>query len=369
MSTGCNNKTKQTFSDSDDLSIKKIFINESDIKKEEIGDFLVLDSYIILSSEELFGNVRRIIMNNDYIYIMDDQQKIFCYNMNGNLVFKIDRRGQGPQDYVHMMDFGIDEVAGKLFVYDDFARKIAVFSSFTGSYISNFSTQYMLPTDIGIVDGIFFFNKDHDFRVIDKNKQRYYLFYSETGKHIDRCFLPHDVVAEYRFSGGDSHPFFYNENQLLYNKMFDSRVYCLTKNQIIPLYDIVLPDQLPIKKIEEKMAHIEVVRSNYSYGLNNIFISGKIIHFIFSKGGYTQSCFYDLDLDKILFCGPRVLAESKKNLPFYSLIQGVLNGKFFALVSPDEINRRKETHPEYFSKDLTNITFDDNHIIAFYKIK
>jgi hypothetical protein len=51
---------------------------------------------------------------------------------------------------------------------------------------------------------------------------------------------------------------------------------------MIPLYDIILPNPLPMKKIEEKMEHVDVVRSNYSYALSNIFISGEIIHFVFS---------------------------------------------------------------------------------------
>jgi hypothetical protein len=29
----------------------------------------------------------------------------------------------------------------------------------------------------------------------------------------------------------------------------------------------------------------------------------------------------------------------------------------------------KETHPDFFSEDLKNITSDDNHVIAFYKIE
>ncbi|MDH8701866.1 hypothetical protein M2138_001217 [Dysgonomonadaceae bacterium PH5-43] len=300
---------------------------------------------------------------------MDHLQRIFCYNMSGDLIYIINQRGQGPQEYVNATDFGVDRFSDKLFVYDDHTRRILVFNKQTGIYISDFSTRHMLPTNFGITDGVFFFNNDDDRRVVDKRKQKYNLFYSETGEQIDNCFLPHDAIAEYHFGGGDGgHPFFYNEGQLLYNKIFDSRIYCLKKNQIIPLFDIILPNQLPIRKIEEKMEHIDVVRSNYSYALSNIFISEGIVHFIFSKDGFIQSCYYDLDSDRVLFCGPRVLAETRKHLPFYSLVQGVYNECFFALISPVEIERRKEIHPGFFTQDLKNITLDDNPVIAFYKI-
>ena len=367
--TGCGKSKKQLSASVDTMSVKEIVIRESDITKKEIGDFLTLDSYIILSNQELFGEVSRIIIDDEQIYLMDHIQRIFCYDMSGNLIYKIDQRGQGPHEYVNANDFGIDRISEKLFIYDDQVRKMLVFNKQTGNYISDFSIRYMRPFNFGITEGIFFFNNDDDRRVVDKKDQKYNLFYSETGKHIDTYFLPHDAIAEYHFEGGGGHPFFYNEEQLLYNKILDSRIYSLKKNQIVPLYDIILPNQLPMKKIEEKMKHIDVVRSSYSYALSSIFISGEIMHFIFSKDGFIQTCYYNLNSDQVLFCGPRVLAESRKNLPFYSLIQGVYNGYFFALISPIEIERRKEIHPDFFSEDLKNVTFDDNHVVAFYKIK
>lgn len=369
MMTSCGDTKRHTSTGTEDILVKKIVVNESDITKNEIGDFLILDSCIILSNQELFGEVNRMIIDGGYIYIMDNTSRIFCYDMSGNLVYKIDRRGGGPREYVGVADFGVDMLSDKLYVYDDQTRKMLIFNKQTGSYISDFSTQYMYPKNFAIADGTFFFSNDADYRVIDKENQNYFLLYSEVGKQIDNCFLPHDAVARYHFGSGDGHPFFYNEGKLLYNKMFDSRIYCLEKNQVTPLYDIVLPNQLPMKKIEDKMNHLDVVRSDYSYGVSNIFISGEIIHFIFSKDGFIQSCYYDIDAEQILFCGPRALIEPRELLPFYSLMQGVYNGHFFALISPTEMARRKETHPEFFGEDLKDIGADDNHVIAFYKAK
>ena len=147
-----------------------------------------------------------------------------------------------------------------------------------------------------------------------------------------------------------------------------SRGYLLSKDSITPLCDIELPNQLPMKRIEDKMGHMDLVRSSYSYGLDDIFISGNIVHFTFSKDGFIHSCYYDLGLDKILFCGPRVLADTRKNLPFYSLIRGVFDGKFYSILSPLNILERKENHPEFFHEDLKDIDSEDNYVIAFYKI-
>ena len=370
MLQACVNNKKQVLINEEKLSVKEIVINEPDITKNEIGDFLILDSLIILSNQELFGEISRIIIDDELIYIMDNLQRIFCYKLSGDLVFTINRRGQGPQEYVNATDFGIDRNSNKLFIYDDHARKILVLNKKNGDYISDFSTHYMLPSNFGVTEETFFFNNDDNRRVIDKKTQKHNLFYSETGTQIDNYFLPHDAIAEYHFKGEEGHPFFYNEDQLLYNKIFDSRIYSLKKNKMIPLYDIILPNQLPIKKIEEKMEHMDLVSSDYSYALGNIFVNNEIIHFTFSKDGFIQSCYYDLNSDKILFCGPRVLAEPRKNLPFYSLIQGVYNDCFFALVSASEIEQIKENHIVFSQQEeLKKIAPEDNPIIVFYKIK
>jgi hypothetical protein len=352
----------------DDSSVKTIRINSSDIKGDEIDEFLELDSYIILSNKDIIGEIERTIIDGERIYLMDNTQRIFCYDLKGNIVFKIDQRGQGPAEYNHIGDFGIDSASGRLFVYDDYLRKIMIFNLHTGDYDSEFSVHYMFPDKFGIVDGHFFFHSSDDRRVIDKDNQRFYLLYSETGEQINNCFLPHDAVSEFHFGLGSDHPFFYNKGKLLYNKAFDSRIYLLEKNNITPLYDIILPNQLPMSKIEEKIEYMDIVQLNYSYGLDDIFINGSIIHFTFTKDRLINSCYYDLSADNILFCGPRVLANTRKNLPFYSLIKGVYNEKFYAFISPTEIERRKESHSGLFSDDLKNIMSEDNYVVAFYKI-
>ena len=338
------------------------------MSKEVIGDFLTLDSYVILSNEEPIGEIKRSIIDSAQIYLLDNTHRILCYDMKGNLVFKIDRRGQGPQEYIQINDFGVDLSSNRLFVYDDHLRKMLVFDKQTGSYVSEFSTRFMLPDKFGVVDGGFFFDNADDRRINNDKELKYFLLYSETGNRVDSRFFPHDAIAAYHFGGDLGHPFFYNEDKLLYNKVFSSRVYLLKKDSIAALYDIILPNQLPMRKIEEKIEAWDLLRSDYSYLLGSIFTDGRTIHFTFSKDQLIHTCYYDLDSDTILFCGPKVLTEARKNLLFYSLINGVSDGKFFAFVSPSTIINNKEKHPELFPDDLKNILPEDNAVIAFYKI-
>ena len=362
--TSCNSR-KDNVSVIEDTPSKIIKINSSDITQETVGDFLMLDSYIVLSKEEVIGEVQRIIIESEFIYLMDDHDKIFCYDMKGNFIFKIDQRGQGPQEYVHINDFGIDRASEKLFVYDDYSRRMLAFNMKTGIYLSEFSTKQMLPDKFGVVDGTFFFNNDDDRRIVDPDKQKFYLLYSENGKETNNYFLPHDAIATFHFA---LNPFYYNDGKLLYNKAFEGKVYLLEKDMVTSLYDVELPNQLPMKRIEEKIEHWDLVRSSYSYYLADIYMSKHIIHFTFNKDGRLNTCYYDLASDKILFCGPKLLDAAKKNLPFYSIIKGVYKGNFYSLIPAFDIEWWKETNPELFPEDLKTISPDDNYVIAFYKV-
>ena len=81
---GCNNNRK-TDNELDISYAVKIDV-PADISEDEIGDFLELDSYIPLSNEVLIDEVKRVIIFNDLVYILDDEPKIVCFDLMGKLV-------------------------------------------------------------------------------------------------------------------------------------------------------------------------------------------------------------------------------------------------------------------------------------------
>jgi hypothetical protein len=358
---------KQTGTD-ENPSVRTITVQSSDMTiKEEMPDFLELDSYIILSNELPLGEISRIIIHNDRIFILDNTPKIVCFDMRGKMIYQIDNRGPGPKEYDNIRDICIDKKSETLVAFDNQKRKIMIYDIKTGKYISDISTHYSAASGLAGVDETFFFhNPDHSRFEIQKD-QTFFLLYSQTGKQIDSCFLPHNAISDFDFL---FFPFFYSENKLLYNNFFEGTVYQLKQNEIIPLYDIRLPEMLPMAEIDRKIRHHDLVGSDYAYGLTDIYEAGKIIYFCFAKSGFAVCNFYDLEKDRLLYSG-RIwtLSETRKNLPFYSLIKGVYKGKFFSTVSAMHIMEGMEKYPDRFPKELHKLKFDDNDIIAFYKIR
>lgn len=346
------------------LSLKTINV-PANITTNEIQDVIKLDSYILLSNEVLLDQVERIILHDDRIYILDREPKIVCFNMKGKLLFTIDSRGSGPMEYQNLRDFAIDNDSKRIIAFDDYGRKLFFYNMHTGKYISTIPTLYMAPTEMGFVDGNFFF-KNMDVRFEVQKEHPFYLLHSATGEKVDTMFLPHDAVADYNF---DMKSFFYNRRNLFFVRPFDNTVYALGDARITPVFEINLPNALPMKKIEEKMRHVEVPNSGYAYGIDDIYIAGNILHFTFAKDGFVVSSFYDLSTDTFLYNGTRVLGEPREDFPFYSLINGVYQDKFFALVSASSIVERRIANPGFFHGELSKIKEDSNDALAFFTIK
>ncbi len=347
----------------------QIDLSESNPTKDEAGNFLLMDSYIRLSDEELISSIERILIEDERIYIFDGSDKIVCFDMSGNVLFSIKNKGKGPKEYVEISDFALDKTNDRVVILDNGKRKLIFYDSNSGDFLSETSYFYnYYSRALAIVDGKFYFSnpdKDTHGKVDEKE---YYLLFSETGNTIDNQFLLHDAISEFNFRMENGHPFFYNGDKMLYNRAFDGTVYELMPDGIEPIYEINLPNQLPISEIESKIQHHDLVRSNYSFGISDIFEGDSILHINYSKNMMIASVFYDIKHHKLLYNGFRVLGTPRKDMPFYYLIRGVYKNKFYSIIPADMVVSTIQKSKGVISKDLMNISDDDNPIIAFYKI-
>lgn len=222
----------------------------------------------------------------------------------------------------------------------------------------------MAPTEIAHIGNGFFF-KNIDVRFEVQEDHQFYLLYSQTEEQVDSMYLPHDAVSDFKF---DLESFFYNDGNLLFIRPFDHIVYRLRGDgEVIPVFEINLPDLLPMSRIEEKNSHLDVIKSNYSFGIGDVYISNGILHFTYTNSGFFISTFYSLSSNTIIYNGMRVLGDAREKLPLYSIINGVYEDKFFALVSASSIVERRMVHPKYFHGELSNIKEDDNAVLAFFR--
>ena len=365
--TGCAGKPSPIYVE--ETTAHPVKIGLSDSAFTEVNSLLSLDTYVILSPAVIVGNIQRIIVHDDLIYISDSEPKICCFDFKGNPVFQIASRGAGPLEFGTLVDFAVDPARNRLVLYDSGKRRLTFYDLKNGKFQSETSLRHLAPMKMGIKDGIFFFHNPYSYNYPDSDEYRYTLLYSFTGSTADGKFFPHDGIAsEYHFSAGQEHPFYYNDGILLYNKLFDGVVYQLESGKIIPVYRIDLPNPLPLEKIKDRMDPMDLLESSYSSFLSDLYTNDSILYFTFNYNKYLISAFYDLKEDKTIYCGNRVNNRPTGDLPVYYPIRGVYNGCFFSAVSPSAVMEKAEIAPEVFPDDLKKITEQDNPVIMFYKV-
>jgi len=101
---------KRTGDSSDIDSVIKIdLISEPGSTLKKISEFASNIEYMPLqtTTNSLIGSfVRKVVTTDKSIYILCGSE-IFCFNMNGEFLFKIQSKGRGPEEYTSINDFDI----------------------------------------------------------------------------------------------------------------------------------------------------------------------------------------------------------------------------------------------------------------------
>lgn len=102
---------------------KQVENNRIDFDNVSSGEFEIKDiEYIPLETKEscLLGNIHKIIYKNDKFYILDrDQNKGVCiFDKNGRFLSSISKQGEGPGEYIEIMDMDTDN-EGNVYIADN----------------------------------------------------------------------------------------------------------------------------------------------------------------------------------------------------------------------------------------------------------
>lgn len=227
----CNNEKKIEY-DGEQISVgidKDRYFNLS-----EVIDSI---SYVRLETNEncLVGRIDKIMQHDSLLFISDRESSnaIFCFTMNGEFVFKIDRSGKGPGEYLRIDDCCIDS-DGNILLYDAGLKKIIKCDNngnFTGDEIElDFYADYFAYL----------------------SPQDNYVFYSSYREAFNRCNLiitnsEGKVISKYlQFdkkynTNKATMPFqnlrSYNTNSVPVFQMYDNKVYEINNEGFICKYE------------------------------------------------------------------------------------------------------------------------------------
>ena len=76
-----------------------------------------------------FSNINKIVVFNNKIFILDESHyRLLVFDDMGNPLFKLDYRGRGPNEYLQITDFDIDQ-AGNIWIVDAQKNRFFKYSS------------------------------------------------------------------------------------------------------------------------------------------------------------------------------------------------------------------------------------------------
>lgn len=341
----------------------------SDSSYSSIRDLLTLDEYIILDNEVPLASINRVIITEQQIFIFDSQPKIVCYNHKGKMEFQISKQGKGAGEFLKIVDFSIHKESQSLKVYDSSLRKILYYDMNNGAFKYDRKLS-IAPHAIANFNNLDYYYNPYSFNYPNSKEYHYSLFKSKGENIVIQKFFPHDpIVSNYMFGDSGEFPFFYGDNELLFVKRFENTIYTITAQGVSPLFEIQLPNAVPQSYIQNKPNPMKLIDSPYSSGLTDVYRVHNLLYFTFTNAGSVISTFYDLSLNKLVYCGKRIWPVPSKALPVYYPIRGVSGNRFFSVINPSTIVELRKNNESVFPKEMLEIEEIDNPVIGFYSVK
>lgn len=93
------------------------------------------------------GEILNFKITENYLWVVDNQQKLFVFKKNGDLVSVISHKGKGPEEYGSIEDFTIDSNEEYVLVLSPGNGKIIKYN-LTGEYIAGYSIGFNHATHI-----------------------------------------------------------------------------------------------------------------------------------------------------------------------------------------------------------------------------
>ncbi len=114
----------------------------------------------------ILGEIEKIVMSDSCIFIMEEIiKKVFmCLIIQESIYIEIGSRGQGPEEFVDLSDFSLNEEERLIYLYDLARTKVLVFF-FEGDFIKDIQMNYYAD-NFEYQNGLFYLYREMWFMVI-----------------------------------------------------------------------------------------------------------------------------------------------------------------------------------------------------------
>ena len=330
--------------------------------------------YIPLSNRDGYtiGEISQVLISEGKIYILSDG--VFCYDMKGNPLFRINEKGGEKSEILKGTSISIED--GILYLYDERKRVIHKYNSKNGKFIENVSLSESIK-------GIYKIKDCFVAETFSCTSE----FYEGIARFLvyDNCNFSNGPQKIYLSDDLYNFPIYgqvtFNNANVLFSDYFNNKVYKIDNDSCSLSYHInfngfsALPSNVINDMVEQRNLIAE--DNDYQYGLvdmyeNQDFFVGDI------QGGIRCKVIYNKNSNNSV-AFKRLYSSSRYQMAPHKFV-GTNNGYFIHAIPAETIIMYKKIfgfgdilpsdNPDSEKQRiLMNCNADDNPIIALYKFK
>ncbi|MCE7992120.1 MAG: 6-bladed beta-propeller [Roseivirga sp.] len=141
----CEGKKDQKTTDSGSYQQQVDTIRVVDIRRrlnasEALGDY---KSVFLKTDSLLIGKISKLLVADSKIFIADkSRDRVFVFDMEGDMLFHINRFGNGPEEYANMKDVGVNLDEGVIEILDGASRKVVQYDIYSGKFVGSKSYDF-----------------------------------------------------------------------------------------------------------------------------------------------------------------------------------------------------------------------------------
>lgn len=206
----------------------------SNMQNAKLSDFVDSIQYIPLETNDstLIGSISRIIATPNKIFVGDRvAEGVFVFDKKGKFINRICRQGRGPEEYVRLYDFDINEQDSSIYFYC--GNKIQVYD-YKGYYKYSIPINKSLaPTTIAVSTNSIYFSMNYN--VYNDEQPFNSVFINLKGKIIEKT-SPYSTEIAGQINYSPRLYFRFYHDSLIYFNNFENIVYTYKEGISNPIF-------------------------------------------------------------------------------------------------------------------------------------
>ena len=354
------------------VSVKKEYITwDSLIEVGNLEEIIDTIDFVKLQTTEnsLMGHIVKLEVDDEYLFIKDNNQKLFVFDIDGSFIGNIGKIGNGPDELLGIFDFYLDKINKRVNIIDIFRASI-----FQYTYNGELINTIKLSNDLLRGSGKFYhISDDYILTTQDNSKTSIYNYSVLNVKrkeihHLLRYMITGFLTMSFNQQNKVCH---FNDSVYL-TSFFSDTIYVYRKDELIAEAKWIFKgpnknsdiEYFKNKQYELGIEAQRTARENgVSTGITNLHMVNNHIYFTHSCENSNYSCFYNKNMGN----GYRVKNERENS--FLTNLIATNNDCFICSIPVydlEDINIRKNSK---FKHLLSELQDDDNPILVCFKIK